>query len=308
MAYALLNQQGMTILSRRLRVCALLSIMVLGACNKSNPAGPSAPATPAASTSYVFITGTAPMSGATSQFTATAVGPDGTQTNVTGQSTWNSSNQSVVAVTAGGVVRGVTVGSADLSATYNGVTGSTPLTVSAMQCAYSLDPTAASIPGAGGSITISVNVQGPTCQWSAQTSGFLRIEGSASGIGSGSIVVAADPNTGGSRVGTVSVAGGSVTVSQGRTNCVVTVSPQTQSVTAAGGTFFVNVTAPGACDWTIDTPAAFITLAGPQSRSGTAQVSYQVAPNQGAGSRTATIRIDRFELTVTQAGAPGNGG
>jgi hypothetical protein len=282
--------------------------MVLGACNKSNPAAPSAPAT-TASTSYVFLTGAAPMSGATAQFTATAVGPDGTQTNVTGQATWNSSNQSIVAVTAGGMVRGVTVGSAELSATYNGVTGSTPLIVSAMTCAFSLDPAMVGIPGAGGSVTIAVNnVQGQQCPWSAQSNGFLRIEGPASGTGSGSIVVAADPNTGASRVGTVAVAGASVTISQGRTNCVVTISPQTQNVSDLGGTFFVNVTSPNACDWTIDSPAPFITVNGPASRSGTAQVAYQVAPNQGANSRTATIHIDRFDLTVTQAGALGNGG
>lgn len=307
MAHALLNQQGMTILRRRLPVCALLSIIALGACNKSNPAAPSTPATSAA-TSYVFLTGTAPMSGASTQFTATAVGPDGVQTNVTSQATWRSSNQAIVSVAQGGIVRGVTMGSAEVSATYNGVTGSTPLTVSAMVCAFSLDPSVASIPGSGGSITIAVNVQGEQCQWSAQTSGFLRIEGSASGSGSGSLVVAADPNTGATRVGTIAVAGASATISQGRTNCVMTVSPQTQNVTELGGTFFVNVTAPGGCDWTIDTSSTFVSVVGPQSRSGTAQISYQVAPNQGTTSRTATIRIDKFELTITQASAAGNGG
>lgn len=308
MAHALLNQQGMTILSRRLFGCALLSIMVLGACNKSNPAAPSAPAT-AAATSYVFITGSAPMSGASSQFTATAVGPDGTQTNVTGQATWRSSNQSIVEVAPNGMVRAVTIGSAEVSATYNGVTGSTPLIVSAVPCAFSVDPAVAGIPGGGGSITIAVNnVQGQQCPWSAQSSGFLRIEGPAAGTGSGSIVVAADPNTGASRVGTVSVAGASVTISQARTACVVSVSPQAQNVNDLGGTFYVNVTAPGGCDWTIDTAAAFITVSGSLSRSGTAQLAYQVAPNPGANSRTATIRIDRFDLTVTQAGALGNGG
>jgi hypothetical protein len=303
MAHALLNQQGMTILSHRLRVCALLSIMMLGACNKSNPAAPSAPAT-AASTSYVFLTGTAPTSGGTSQFTATAVGPAGTQTNVTAQATWRSSNQSIVAVEPGGLVRGVTTGTAELSATFDGVTGSTPLIVSAGLCAFSLDPTVASIPGGGGSVTIAVNnVQGEQCQWSAQSSGYLRIEGQTSGIGSGSFVVAADPNVGASRVATVSVAGTSVTISQGRTNCVATVSPLTQNVNDLGGTFYVNVTAPGSCDWTIETSAPFITVGGPPARSGTEQISYQVAPNLGANSRTATIRIDRFELTVTQAGS-----
>jgi hypothetical protein len=297
----------MNLLSRRLHACALLSVIVLGACNKSNPAAPSAPAAPA-STSFVFVTGSAPTSGTTSQFTATAVGPDGAQTNVTGQATWRSSNQSILTVAQGGVVRGVTVGAAELSATYNNVTGSTPLLVSPTPCTFSVDPTIAGIPGSGGSITIAVNnVQGEQCQWSAQSSGFLRIEGPASGAGSGSIVVAADPNTGGSRVGTVAVAGSSVTISQSRTACVASVSPQTQNVSDLGGTFLVNVTAPGGCDWTIDSPSTFVTVNGSMSRTGTAQIAYQVAPNQGS-LRTATIRIDRFDLTVTQAGAPGSGG
>jgi hypothetical protein len=309
MAYALLNQQGMTILSGRGPVFALLSIMVLGACNKSNPAAPSPPAASAGSTSFVFLTGSAPMTGGTSQFTATAVGADGAQTNVTSQATWRSSNQSIVAVAPGGVVRGVTVGAADVSATYDGVTGSTPLIVSAMPCGFSVDPTTAAIPGAGGSLTVSVtNVQGQQCSWSAAASGFLRIEGPASGTGSGAITVMADPNTGATRVGTIAVAGASVTVSQARTACVASVSPQTQNVGDVGGTFLVNVTAPGGCEWTVTPSAPFITVSGASTRSGTEQLAYQVAPNPGATSRTATIRIDRFELTVTQAGTIAGGG
>ena len=299
----------MTILSRRIQTCALLGVVALGiACNKSNPAAPTAQS-PSASTSYVFLTGSAPMNGATSQFTATAVGPDGSQTNVTAQATWKSSNQAIVAVGQSGVVTAVAVGSAELSATYNGVTGSTPLVVSAMPCLFTVDPAQIGIPGGGGSVTISVNMmQGQQCQWTAQTNGFLRIEGSASGTGSGSIVVAADANTGGTRVGTVSVAGASVTISQARTNCVVSVSPLTQSVSDLGGTFYVNVTAAGNCDWTIAPSAQFVSVTGPLMRSGTAQVAYQVAPNQGTSSRTAIIRIDKFDLSITQTAALGQSG
>ena len=296
----------MAILSRRIGTCALLGVVTLaGACNKSNPAAPTAPASDA-SISYVFLTGAAPMSGGTSQFTATAVAPDGTQTNVSSQATWRSSNQSVATVGQGGIVHGLAVGSAEVSATYNGVTGTTPLVVSATPCVFAVDPTQAAIAGAGGSLTVSVNVvQGQQCQWSAQTSGFLRIEGPAAGTGTGSFVIAADPNTGGSRVGTVSVGGATVAVSQGRTNCVISVSPLTQSVPASGGTFYVNVTAPGGCDWSMAPSASFVTITGSLNRSGTAQVAYQVAPNAAADSRAGTIRIDRFDLMLTQAAQSG---
>jgi hypothetical protein len=287
----------------------LLGVVALAiACNKSNPAAPSAPAD-SASTSYLFITGTAPVSGATSQFTAIAVAPNGSQTNVSAQATWKSSNQSIATVGQGGIVTAVTVGSAEISATYDGVTGTTPLVVSAMTCLFIVDPTQVAIPGGGGSVTISVHMmQGQQCNWTAQTNGFLRIEGSATGTGNGSIVVAADPNTGGTRVGTVSVAGASVTISQARTNCVVSVSPLTQSASDLGGTFYVNVTAPGNCDWTINSSTEFVAVNGPLARSGTAQVAYQVAPNQSANPRTAVIRIDKFDLTITQAAALGQAG
>jgi hypothetical protein len=283
---------------------------MLAACNKSNPAAPSAPETPTPtpSTSYVVISGSAPVTGASSQFTATAVGSDGAQTNVTSQATWRSSNEAVVSVAQGGMVRAVAIGSADVSATYNGVTGSTRLNVAATPCTFALAPMAATIPASGGSVTIAVNnVQGEQCQWSAQSSGFLRIEGAASGNGSGSLVVAADPNTGASRVATVSVAGAAVTISQDKAPCVWTVSPQTQAVTDAGGTFYVIVTAPASCGWAIESSASFVSFNGPLSRSGTAQIYYQVAANPTPTARTATIRIDDFQLTVTQA-ARVNGG
>ena len=311
MAHALLDQQGMTILSHRLRACALLSIMLLPACNKDNPAAPSAPETPTPtpSTSYVVLSGVVPVTGASSQFTATAVGPDGAQTNVTSQATWRSSNEAVVSVAQGGMVRAVAIGSADVSATYNGVTGSTRLNVAATPCTFALAPTTATIPASGGSVTIAVsNVQGEQCQWSAQPGGFLRVEGTTSGSGSGSFVVVADPNTGASRVATVSVGGASVTISQDRAACVWVVSPQTQAVTAQGGTFHAIVTAPGDCNWPIESSAPFVTVSGPQSRTGSVQVFYQVAANPTPTSRTATIRIDNFQLTVTQAAGPGSGG
>lgn len=309
MAHALLDQQGMKILSHRLGACALLSIMLLPACNKSNPAAPSEPPQTPASTSYVVLAGAVPVTGASSQFTATAVGSDGAQTNVTSQATWRSSNEAVVSVAQGGMVRAVAIGSADVSATYNGVTGSTRLNVAATPCTFALAPMAATIPASGGSVTIAVNnVQGEQCQWSAQSSGFLRIEGAASGNGSGTLVVAADPNTGASRVAAVSVAGASVTISQDKAPCVWTVSPQTQAVTDVGGTFYVVVTAPGGCGWAIESSASFITVNGPLSRSGTSQVYYQVAPNPTPASRTATIRIDDFQMTVTQAPSRGGGG
>ena len=69
------------------------------------------------------------------QFVATAIFSDNTQQAVTGQATWVSSTPSVAQVTTGGFGRGAATGLAagttTISATYNGMTGETTLTVTA---------------------------------------------------------------------------------------------------------------------------------------------------------------------------------
>ena len=152
-------------------------------------------------------------------------------------------------------------------------------------------------------MTIAVDlVQGQQCQWTAQPNGFLRVDGASSGSGSGTVVISADANTGASRMSTVSVAGATVLVSQAGANCVVSVSPEAQTASAAGGTFTVNVSAPANCAWSIET-TGFVTLSGPLFRSGAAQLSYQVPANHSEDARVARLFIDRFVVTVNQAGA-----
>jgi len=69
------------------------------------------------------------------QLVATAIFSDNTQQVVTGQATWVSSAPTIAQVSTAGGMRGnatgLTAGRATISATYNGVTGSTTLTVSA---------------------------------------------------------------------------------------------------------------------------------------------------------------------------------
>jgi hypothetical protein len=94
----------------------------------------------------------------TRQFTATAIYSDNTQSDVTAQATWVSSNTGVAQVSTGGgggpgpaagmrgMVSAIAVGSATISATLNGVTGSTGVTVSAATLSsISLTPIDASV-------------------------------------------------------------------------------------------------------------------------------------------------------------------
>jgi hypothetical protein len=71
----------------------------------------------------VTLNGAPPLVGASTQFSATATFADGGTQDVTTQSTWQSSNTSVVTVTSG-LVTAIGAGTATVSATYQGVIGS----------------------------------------------------------------------------------------------------------------------------------------------------------------------------------------
>lgn len=70
--------------------------------------------------------------GQTVQFSATANFSDNTTENVTGTATWESSNTGVATVSSVGVATGVAAGNAEIRARSQNVTGTAPLTVTAI--------------------------------------------------------------------------------------------------------------------------------------------------------------------------------
>ncbi len=66
----------------------------------------------------------------TLDFTAAGRFSDGTFQDITGDATWSSDNTAVATVDAGATATAVSPGTANISATFNGVTGSAPLNVS----------------------------------------------------------------------------------------------------------------------------------------------------------------------------------
>jgi hypothetical protein len=88
---------------------------MFSACSHSSPTAPS--------TSSITVTGTVPAVGQTSQLTAKATLSNGTIQDVTALSTWSSSNPAVATVTSGGLLRVTQLGAADITATYQGMSG-----------------------------------------------------------------------------------------------------------------------------------------------------------------------------------------
>ena len=84
--------------------------------------------------------------GTTVQLTATGIFTDGSTQNFTNSATWNSSNTNAASVSSTGMVTSKALGSATISATYSGVSGSASLTVIAPALvSLAVSPTSASI-------------------------------------------------------------------------------------------------------------------------------------------------------------------
>jgi hypothetical protein len=88
--------------------------LLFSACGNS----PTAP-----TTSSITVTGTVPVLGQTSQLAANATLSNGTSQDVTTQAMWSSSDTRVATVTSAGLLKVLTLGCADISATYQGMSG-----------------------------------------------------------------------------------------------------------------------------------------------------------------------------------------
>jgi hypothetical protein len=85
--------------------------------------------TPAPTMVSLAVSGSAPLAGATTQFSATATLSDGTTQSMTNLASWSSSNSSVASVSATGAVTGLAAGDADITATYQTISGKARVTV-----------------------------------------------------------------------------------------------------------------------------------------------------------------------------------
>jgi uncharacterized protein (TIGR03437 family) len=84
-------------------------------------------------------------------------------------------------------------------------------------------------------------------------------------------------------------------------SCTYTLSANSASPAAAGGSATVTVTASSGCAWTAASNATWITVTAGASGTGNGAVTYSVAANTGA-ARTGTLTIAGLTFTVTQAG------
>lgn len=99
--------------------------------------------------------------GASLQFTASGVNNDGTNASLHNL-TWSSSASNIATITSSGMAKGVASGTATITATDGGVTGSSTLTVGSTSNTLTLSPA---------NQTVSLSVNGSSLQFNATLNG-----------------------------------------------------------------------------------------------------------------------------------------
>jgi hypothetical protein len=178
------------------------------------------------------------------------------------------------------------------------------VTQAGVACAFGASPT--SMNATSGISTYNVAVIATAgCGWTAASNAsWITITAGASGTGNGTTSYRVTANTSTSpRVGFLTVAGASITVTQAGAPCAYTINPASASVneTASTGSFAVSTTA--GCSWSATRSVTWITITAGGSGIGSGTVSYSVAANTGPTTRIGTITAGGRTFTITQDGA-----
>jgi hypothetical protein len=169
-------------------------------------------------------------------------------------------------------------------------------------CKFTVSPTNASVPAAGGPTTIRVDANAG-CAWTATSqASWIQVTSGSTGTGGGNIALSVSANTGAARSGSVTVAGQTVVVSQGAVACDATVSAATLTVGAQGSVESVAVDIGPTCQWTAASSADWIALTAGRTGTGPGQVQFSIAANASTSTRQAILTIAGRSVTVTQSG------
>ena len=166
-------------------------------------------------------------------------------------------------------------------------------------CGYDLDQT--SLAYSSGSNVAIVNVDtGDDCFWSAESHADWLTVSTDHGNGPGRVIIIIDANPGGGRMGTLTIAGLTVTVNQQGADCTYSISPTSQEFPAGGGDGIIAVTTDAGCPWTASSPVDWIQIVSGASGTGSGQVAYRVDVFDGMGQREAELTVAAQPFTVLQ--------
>jgi hypothetical protein len=157
--------------------------------------------------------------------------------------------------------------------------------------------------GGSGSVAITASRE---CTWTATTeASWIRITGSSTGQGDGSVPFSVSNNTVPSvRSASIVVGEQQVPISQEAAPCVFQLTSTTKTVPASGETFSVDVSALAGCAWTAASESSWIAIASGQSGNGPGTVRLTVAANDGPDRNGRAIIAGQFFSIAQLAPAP----
>jgi len=167
-------------------------------------------------------------------------------------------------------------------------------------CSYSISPRSRSEPATGASDHVDVSTTN-SCGWTASSNvSWIAITSGAAGTGDGRVNYLVLPNIGGSRTGTLTIAGQTFTLTQAALVCSYSISPNNQRAESAAGTGTVTVSTSSTCTWTASSNDSWITVTSGASGTGNGTVSYSYTANTGNRDRSGTITVAGRTFTVEQ--------
>ena len=152
----------------------------------------------------------------------------------------------------------------------------------------------------GGSGWIDVAAEGNGIWQAVSNDEWLTVAIGESGVGSGSVFIVADPytQTTFSRIGSVTIAGQTIYITQ--RGYELSISPQVALVGSNAGAGEFGVAAPIGSVWEAIVTQPWITLNGGVSGVGNGTLHYSVAENTSGVQRTGRIIVSGAEYTITQ--------
>ena len=175
-------------------------------------------------------------------------------------------------------------------------------------CAISLGNPEQFMPASGGADSVTVTAQGD-CPWTAVSqSSWITVTAGASGRGNGRVSLSVAANSGGTRVGLVTIGGQTYVITQAAGTsggCTYSLGSSDFNAPAGGGATTVGVTAPSGCAWTTTSGASWIVVATGAVGNGSGTTMLAIAANTGP-ARSGSVTVAGFVFTVNQAAvAPG---
>ncbi|HMF94490.1 MAG TPA: BACON domain-containing carbohydrate-binding protein [Vicinamibacterales bacterium] len=154
--------------------------------------------------------------------------------------------------------------------------------------------------GATGTLAVSTNRE---CSWSVTSNAsWAELSDNASGQGDATVPykVLANPDAIVRRA-ILDVNNTQLMVTQDPAPCRFSASPSNAAVPVNGGSITIALDTLNGCPWTAVSDAAWLTIAGPASGTGSASISLRAAQNSG-GERSGTVRVGGQIVVVTEAG------